>query len=132
MVFVAPEATWPASANTFLLALALGASAPAAHSPLTLDSHVDIPDAYMREARFDAGRDSVLQVDLGKMERGGLDAAFFVVFVEQGPLDAAGYAKAVATAENKYSAIELMLKRNPDRIRLATSPAQVLANHAAG
>ena len=30
--------------------------------PLTLDTHVDIPLDYMREARFDAGGDSVLQV----------------------------------------------------------------------
>ncbi|HVR82099.1 MAG TPA: dipeptidase [Luteimonas sp.] len=100
--------------------------------PLTLDTHVDIPDAYMREPRFDVGGDSVLQVDLGKMERGGLDAVFFVIFVEQGPLTPKGYADAVARAEHKYSAIELMLQRYPDRIRLATSPDQVLANHAAG
>src|SRR4249919_1455372 len=119
------------------LVLALVFSGPAcaaapASRPLTLDTHVDIPDAYMREARFDAGKDTVLQVDLGKMEKGGLDAAFFVIFVEQGPLTAEGYAKAVATAENKYSAIEFLVKRNPGRIALATSPDEVLANHAAG
>lgn len=100
--------------------------------PLTLDTHVDIPDAYMREPRFDAGGDSVLLVDLGKMERGGLDAVFFVVFVEQGPLTPAGYAQAVATAERKYSAIDLMLQRYPQRIRAATTPDQVLTNRAAG
>jgi microsomal dipeptidase-like Zn-dependent dipeptidase len=100
--------------------------------PLTLDTHVDIPDAYMREPRFDVGHGSVLQVDLDRMRRGGLDAAFFVIFVEQGPLTPEGYAEAVAKAEHKYSAIELMLAKYPDRIRAATSPDQVLANHAAG
>ena len=100
--------------------------------PLTLDTHVDIPDAYMREPRFDVGHDSVLQVDLDRMRRGGLDAAFFVIFVEQGPLTPEGYAQAVAKAERKYSAIELMLARYPDRIRAATTPEQVRANHAAG
>ncbi len=100
--------------------------------PLTLDTHVDIPLDYMREPRYDAGGDSVLQVDLGKMERGGLDAAFFVIYVGQGPLTAEGYADAVAQAERKYSAIELLLAKNPDRIRAATTPQQVRDNHAQG
>ena len=100
--------------------------------PLTLDTHVDIPLDYMRQSRYDAGGDSVLQVDLGKMERGGLDAAFFVIYVGQGPLTAEGYADAVAQAERKYSAIELLLAKNPDRIRAATSPQQVRDNHAQG
>ena len=115
-------------------ALACGCGARSARhdAPLTLDTHVDIPFGYMREARFDAGADSVLKVDLGKMERGGLDAVFFVVFVEQGALDAPGYAQALAQAERKYSAIELMLQRYPQRIRLARTPAQVVKNHAQG
>src|SRR5690349_7950937 len=103
-----------------------------AERPLTLDTHVDIPLDYMREPRYDVGGDSVLQVDLGKMEQGGLDAAFFVIYVGQGPLTPDGYARAVAEAERKYSAIHLMVDRYPDRIRLATTPAQVRANHAAG
>ena len=105
---------------------------PTRHAPLTLDTHVDIPDAYMREPRFDVGGDSVLLVDLDKMQRGGLDAAFFVIFVGQGPLTPAGYAEAVAKADNKYSAIASMLAKYPDRIRAATTPDQVLANHATG
>jgi microsomal dipeptidase-like Zn-dependent dipeptidase/CubicO group peptidase (beta-lactamase class C family) len=115
------------------LAVAVGASA---HGPnpalITVDSHVDIPDAYMREARFDAGRESVLKVDLGKMEKGGLDAVFFVVFVEQGALDAAGYARAVKVAENKFEAIHLLASRNPGRIAFATTAADVRRHHAEG
>ncbi|WP_049622808.1 dipeptidase [Frateuria defendens] len=114
------------------LALAANAAAPAQQAPLTLDTHVDIPFAYLREARFDPGADTPLQVDLGKMRRGGLDAAFFVVWVPQGPLTPAGYAKAVAQAKQKYDAIDRMLAKYPARIRLATTPAQVAANHAAG
>jgi membrane dipeptidase len=101
-------------------------------APLTLDTHVDIPLAYMREARFDVGTDTLLKVDLGKMQRGGLNAVFFIIFVEQGPLTAQGYARAVEQAERKYSAIELMLQRYPGRIRLAKTPAQVIQNHAQG
>jgi membrane dipeptidase len=111
------------------------APAAAAAEPvdiLTIDTHVDIPLDYMRDPRFDVGTDTPLQVDLGKMERGGLDAAFFVIYVGQGPLTPEGYAKAVAQAERKYSAIEMMLEKYPDRIRAATTPQQVRDNHAAG
>ncbi|MDQ3270175.1 MAG: dipeptidase [Pseudomonadota bacterium] len=99
---------------------------------LTIDTHVDIPSEYMREARFDVGTDTGLQVDLSKMERGGLDAAFFVIYVEQGPRTVEGHARAIQQAERKYSAIELMLERNPDRIALATTPRQVVRNHESG
>ena len=100
--------------------------------PITIDTHVDIPFNYMAEPRFDVGRATPLLVDLGKMQRGGLDAVFFVVWVPQGPLTAAGYAKAVAQATQKYDGIGHMLLRYPDRIRLATTPEQLLANRKAG
>ena len=115
-----------------VVATALASATAHAREPLTIDTHVDIPDDYMRDARFEVGRDTDLRVDLGKMERGGLDAAFFVIYVEQGPRTAEGYASAVAQAERKYSAIELMLQRYPDRIRLARTPDEALANHADG
>jgi membrane dipeptidase len=119
---------------TLPLVIALPAQAQQAppDPPITIDTHVDIPFDYMGEPRFDVGHDTRLLVDLGKMERGGLNAAFFVAWVPQHKLDAAGYAKAVAQAEQKYERIGRMLMRYPDRIRLATSPAQVLANHKAG
>jgi len=120
------------------LALLIGISASAGalcapgDPPVTLDTHVDIPFAYMREPQFDVGKDTPLSVDLGKMERGGLNAAFFIVWVPQGPLTPAGYAKAVDQAEQKYEAIGRMLMMYPDRIRLATTPDQVMANHKSG
>lgn len=116
------------------LALASCTTAPVRDAPvlIAIDTHVDIPHDYMRVPRFDAGGDSALQVDLGKMRRGGLDAAFFVVYVGQGPLTADGYAEAVAKAERKYSAIERLLARNPQRIRLARTPAELRAHHAQG
>lgn len=112
---------------------AMSADSTSAHDNLlTIDTHVDIPLDYMREPRFDAGTSTALKVDLDKMERGGLDAAFFVIYVEQGPLTAEGYADAVAQAERKYSAIELLVARYPGRIRLARTPDQVRRNHADG
>ena len=121
-----------ASLAALLAGCAHAPASPDASDPLTLDTHVDIPLDYMRDPRFDVGTDTALQVDLGKMERGGLDAAFFVIYVGQGPLTPAGYADAVAQADRKYSAIHLMLDKYPDRIRPATTPTQVRANHADG
>lgn len=120
------------TALTFALTLWTGVAWAQQDPPVTIDTHVDIPLAYMREARFDVGKDTPLRVDLGKMERGGLNAAFFVIYVEQGPLTAEGYAHAVAQAKQKYDDIDLMLKRYPQRIRLATTPDQVMANRKAG
>src|SRR5574337_720880 len=121
---------------TLLAAMLAGAplagAAPPADPPITIDTHVDIPFEYMRDAPFDVGRETRLLVDLPKMERGGLNAAFFVIWVPQGPLTAKGYARAVAQAEQKYEGIGRMLMDYPDRIRLATTPEQVLANHQAG
>jgi membrane dipeptidase len=115
----------------FALGMAVGA-AQATDPPVTIDTHVDIPFTYMRERRFDVGKDTPLLVDLGKMERGDLNAAFFVIWVPQGPLTPEGYAKAVGQAEEKYDGIGRMLMQYPDRIRLATTPAQVMANRHAG
>jgi len=116
-----------------LIAFALAGNALAQDDPpITIDTHVDIPFTYMHEPRFDVGKDTPLLVDLGKMERGGLNAAFFVIWVPQHQLDAAGYAKAMQQAEEKYDAIGDMLMKYPDRIRLATTPAQALANRKAG
>jgi len=116
------------------LALMLGSSTAFAQQdpPITLDTHVDIPFAYMHEPRFDVGKATPLQVDLDKMRRGGLDAVFFIVYVDQGPLTSAGWARAVAQAKKKYDAIDLMVKTYPDQIRLARTPDDVRANKAAG
>ncbi|MEO7068497.1 MAG: dipeptidase [Rhodanobacter sp.] len=108
-----------------------GATTPV-DPPITIDTHVDIPFDYMQKPQFDVGKETRLLVDLPKMKRGGLNAAFFVIWVPQGPLTAAGYAKAIAEAEQKYEGIGRMLMDYPNRIRLATTPEQVMANHRAG
>jgi membrane dipeptidase len=121
-----------ALATTTLAACAHQPAQRAPAHPLTLDTHVDIPLDYMREPRFDVGHDTPLLVDLGKMERGGLDSAFFVVYVGQGPLTPEGYADAMAQADRKFSAIAMMLDKYPDRIRAAHTPSEVRDNHARG
>ena len=98
---------------------------------LTLDTHVDIGPGYGTPA-LDPGAHTHAQVDLPKMVEGGLDAAFFIVYVGQGSLDADGYAAARAAADEKYAGITRMLEANPDRIALATTADEVEAIAASG
>jgi membrane dipeptidase len=57
---------------------------------ITLDTHADInPANFTAERNYTM--DLPTQVTLPKMEAGGLDAAFFIVYVGQGPLTPEGY-----------------------------------------
>ena len=101
---------------------------------LTMDTHVDIPpdfgtDSYdPREAKGGHG-----QIDLVGMERGGLDAVFFIVYVGQGERNAAGYARAMADAFAKFAAIRRMTDvQYPETIVLARTAADVRRIHGEG
>ena len=86
---------------------------------ITLDTHVDIPNNYATPER-DPGVRGTAQVDLVKMKEGGLDAAFFIVYVGQGPRTPEGYEAARNAAFNKFAAIRRMAEHMyPDRIGLA-------------
>ena len=100
-------------------------------SLLSLDTHVDIgPGHGTRD--LDPGGLNLAQVNLPSMRVGGLDAGFFIVYTPQGNLDKAGYAKAVADAEEKYRGIVRMLRGYRDEIRLATTADEVEATVAEG
>ena len=101
---------------------------------IAIDTHVDIPPDFGTEAYDPAkARPPGQQVDLPGMERGGLDAAFFIVFVTQRERNPAGYARAMADAFVKYSAIRKMTDVDyPDRIGLALTAADVRRIHAEG
>lgn len=108
---------------------ALVAKARAIHDRvITLDTHVDIdPGSFAGKTRNYTER-SDSQVNLPKMESGGLDAAFFVVYVGQGPLTEEGYSKAYAQAVEKFDAIHRLTKEiAPQRIGLALTAADVRA-----
>ena len=101
---------------------------------ITIDTHVDIPPDFGTEAYDPAkAKPPGQQVDLPGMESGGLDAAFFIVFVTQRERNPAGYARAMADAFVKYSAIRKMTDVDyPDRIGLALTAADVRRIHAEG
>jgi len=85
---------------------------------LTLDSHVDIPLDYATAAVDPL--DAEEQVNLLKMVEGGLDAAFFIVYVGQTQRTPENYAQASADAQTKFDAIRRMTTElYPERITLA-------------
>jgi membrane dipeptidase len=103
----------------------------AAAHPFTLDTHVDIPLDFAT-AKVDP-LNANLQVNLDKMRRGGLDAAFFIVYVPQAARTVEGYAKARDDAATKFAAIHRMTDElYPNLIELAYTPADVERIRAAG
>ncbi len=92
---------------------------------ITLDTHADInPANFTREKNYTQRLDT--QVNLPKMVDGGLDAAFFIVYVGQGPLTAEGYAGAYKPAVAKFAAIHHLAKEiAPGQIELALTAADV-------
>ena len=66
-----------------------------------------------------------MQVDFSKMQSGGLDAGFFIVYVEQSSLTSDGYEKAKDLAMLKFNAIHKMVNTYPNKIRLALNPSDI-------
>ncbi len=99
---------------------------------ITMDTHVDIPNNYATPAA-DPGVRGTAQVDLVKMREGGLDAAFFIVYVGQGPRTPEGNAAARTAAMNKFDAIHRMTQEMyPDRIGLAYRADDVMRIASSG
>lgn len=92
---------------------------------ITLDTHDDISPANFTAERnytMDLGN----QVNLPKMDAGGLDVAWLIVYVGQGELTEAGYADAYAQAIAKFDAIHRLTEEiAPDRIGLALTSDDV-------
>ncbi|MCF6196417.1 MAG: membrane dipeptidase, partial [Emcibacter sp.] len=87
---------------------------------LTLDSHVDISPDYTFLPEFDPGKMTKMKVDLPKMRAGGLDGAFFIVYVGQTARTEENYAAAKQAALRKFTAIHRMTDDlYPDQIGLA-------------
>jgi membrane dipeptidase len=98
---------------------------------ITIDTHDDIPFNFAAEV--DPCTGSRMQVDLPKMRQGGLDVAFFVVYVGQAPRTPENYARAQQQAMVKFNAIHRMAKELcPEQIELAFTPADVERIHRSG
>lgn len=115
---------------------ALVARARAIHERvMTLDTHVDIsPANFTTTGPNYAQKLPRTQVDVAKMEEGGLDAAFLIVYVGQSPdLTPDGFARAKASALEKFEAVQRLVDSlAPGRVGLARTAAEARAIHASG
>lgn len=99
---------------------------------ITIDTHCDINTANFTSNR-NYTQDTPSQVNLPKMQAGGLDVAWFIVYTGQGPLTEVGYAAAYEEAMKKFDAIHrLTFEYAPDQIELALTSDDVRRIHAAG
>ncbi|MEQ9415361.1 MAG: membrane dipeptidase [Cyclobacteriaceae bacterium] len=99
---------------------------------ITLDTHNDInTDNFTAENNYTERLST--QVNLPKMEEGGLDVAWFIVYTGQGDLTPEGYAAAYANADDKFKAIHRLCEEiAPDKIELALTSDDVRRIDAAG
>lgn len=96
-------------------------------SILVLDSHNDVQSEYVDHGLDLGQRIEERQVDLVKMDEGGLDAQFFIVWTPQGELTDEDFAEAYDSAIRYFNAIRTMcLETNADRIELALSPDDIM------
>jgi len=99
---------------------------------IVLDTHIDIPPEFATEA-VDPGELGPFQVDLPKMEQGGLNTGFFIVYVGQTARTEQNYAQAKEEAMTKFNGIRRMTNElYPERIELAHSVADVRRIRKAG
>jgi hypothetical protein len=94
-------------------------------SVITIDTHIDINVANFTDERNYTQRLSN-QVNLPKMEEGGMDVAWLIAYAAKGPLTEEGYAKAYSHAVAKFDAIHRLTKvYAPEKIALALNSADV-------
>jgi membrane dipeptidase len=101
---------------------------------IVLDTHIDTTSMLVRTGwnfmdRHEPGRgDSSSQVDLPRMREGGLDAAFFSIYMPgtvTGP-------EAVKRSLVLIDAVRRLAEQHPNEIVLATTAAEVRAAHKTG
>jgi membrane dipeptidase len=99
---------------------------------MTVDTHVDINVRNFTDSVNYTQRLNT-QVNLPKMEEGGLDVAWFIVYTGQDSLTESGYEAAEANALGKFEAIHRLCEEiAPDRIGLATTAAEARKIYSSG
>ena len=92
---------------------------------ITLDTHADINTENFTATR-NYTQDLDTQVNLPKMQAGGLDVAWFIVYTGQGDLSPQGYENAYANATDKFDSIHRLTEEiAPNTIELAYTSEDV-------
>ena len=99
---------------------------------ITLDTHCDINLKNFTDS-INYSQNLKTQCNIPKMELGGLDVAWFIVFTGQGDLSEQGYKKAYDNAISKFNAIhDLVDTYASEKIELALSSEDVKKIHQKG
>jgi len=101
------------------------------HAALTIDTHIDVRPDFNGPGN-DAGRETVDQIDLPKLERGDLDVATLALFAESHKRSAENIAAARAEVEGKLAAINAFVAAHPDRLELARTSDDLVRIAGAG
>lgn len=99
---------------------------------ITLDTHCDIDVKNFTES-INYSNNIDTQCNIPKMEIGGLDVAWFIVYTGQGELNTKGYEKAYENAISKFDAIHNLVNNySSDKIGLALTSNDVRKIHSSG
>jgi membrane dipeptidase len=99
---------------------------------ITLDTHCDINVKNFTDS-INYTQDLDTQVTLPKMDAGGLDVVWFIVYTGQDSLTETGYRKAYNNAMSKFNAIHKLVDEiAPNAIELALNSDDVKRFHANG
>lgn len=99
---------------------------------ITIDTHDDINVKNFTEEK-NYTRDLDTQVNLPKMQEGGLDVAWFIVYSGQDTLNKSGYERAYTNAISKFEAIHRLVEEYaPDEIELALTSSDAIRIHNSG
>ena len=103
---------------------------------IVLDTHLDTPAHFERPGwDFSNWHEydwDLTQTDIPRMQAGGLDGGFFVIYTPQGPLTPEGYASARDRALGRAAAIQRVVHSNPDKLAFALTAADAERIHASG
>ncbi len=100
----------------------------------TIDTHCDTPMQLMSKG-FDLGKDNSpkepsgfgSKVDFPRMQKGGMDAMFFAVYLGQGPRTPEGHEKARKTAMTIFDSVYAAVGRLPQMAKIVTTSEEAYA-----
>lgn len=92
-----------------------------------LDSHCDTPTKILRGRDLSKDND-LAHIDIPKLKRGGVDAAFFALYIPARLSEDAAYDYAI----RQYDVVRDMVESNSDSVSFALSEAQAYENKAKG
>lgn len=96
---------------------------------IVIDTHIDTPQRLLDEGFDLAPRDSYGHVDLPRLREGGLDAAFFSIWVD--PREYEG-SDTIQRALDLISAVYEQVARHPDQLALVRTAADIRRAHQEG